>query len=66
MNDPHWFKDAVFYEVYVRAFFDGNGDGHGDFRGLTAKLDYFAELGVDCLPASQPGLPSSPKILRRV
>lgn len=44
-----WFKDATFYEVYVRAFADGNGDGHGDFRGLTARLDYFTELGVDCL-----------------
>lgn len=46
---PLWFKDAIFYEVYIRAFADGNGDGHGDFRGLTAKLDYFKELGVDCL-----------------
>ena len=49
MNDALWFKDAVFYEVYVRAIADGNGDGHGDFRGLTARLDYFTELGVDCL-----------------
>jgi maltose alpha-D-glucosyltransferase / alpha-amylase len=49
MTDPLWFKDAVFYQVYVRAFADGNGDGHGDFRGLTSKLDYFAELGVSCL-----------------
>jgi maltose alpha-D-glucosyltransferase/alpha-amylase len=39
----------VFYEVYVRAFADANGDGHGDFRGLTERLDYFRELGVDCL-----------------
>jgi maltose alpha-D-glucosyltransferase/alpha-amylase len=44
-----WYKNAVFYEVYIRAFADGNGDGHGDFRGLTEKLDYFQELGVDCL-----------------
>src|SRR3990172_2834488 len=49
MNDGLWYKDAVFYEVYVRAFADGNGDGHGDFRWLTARLDYFTELGVDCL-----------------
>jgi maltose alpha-D-glucosyltransferase/alpha-amylase len=48
-NDPLWYKNAVFYEVYVRAFADGNGDGHGDLRGLTSKLDYFRELGVDCL-----------------
>ncbi|MEE4195947.1 MAG: maltose alpha-D-glucosyltransferase [Anaerolineae bacterium] len=44
-----WYKDAIFYEVYIRAFNDGNGDGHGDLIGLTEKLDYFKELGVDCL-----------------
>jgi len=44
-----WYKDAVFYEVYVRAFCDGNGDGHGDLQGLTSKLGYLQELGVDCL-----------------
>lgn len=45
----HWYQNAVFYEVYVRAFCDHDGDGHGDLRGLTKKLDYFQELGVDCL-----------------
>jgi maltose alpha-D-glucosyltransferase/alpha-amylase len=49
MNDALWFKNAVFYQVYPRAFADGNGDGHGDLRGLTQKLDYLQELGVDCL-----------------
>ena len=44
-----WYKEAVFYEVYLRAFFDSNGDGHGDLRGLTQKIDYLKELGVDCL-----------------
>jgi maltose alpha-D-glucosyltransferase/alpha-amylase len=44
-----WYKDAVFYQVNIRAFADGNGDGHGDLIGLTRKLDYFRELGVDCL-----------------
>jgi maltose alpha-D-glucosyltransferase / alpha-amylase len=44
-----WYKDAIFYEVYVRGFYDANGDGNGDLIGLTAKLDYFQELGVDCL-----------------
>lgn len=44
-----WYKDAIFYEVYIRAFKDGNGDGHGDLIGLTEELDYFKELGVDCL-----------------
>ena len=49
MNAPAWYKDAVFYEVYVRAFNDSNADGHGDLRGLTQKLDYLQDLGVDCL-----------------
>ncbi len=45
----YWYKDAVFYEVYVRAFNDSNADGHGDLRGLAQKLDYLQDLGVDCL-----------------
>jgi maltose alpha-D-glucosyltransferase / alpha-amylase len=49
LDDPLWFRDAVFYEVYVRGFYDSNGDGIGDFRGLTEKLDYLEWLGVDCL-----------------
>jgi maltose alpha-D-glucosyltransferase / alpha-amylase len=44
-----WYEEAVFYEVYVRAFKDGNGDGHGDLHGLTEKLDYLQTLGVDCV-----------------
>ncbi|GAB4531557.1 MAG: hypothetical protein Kow0063_10970 [Anaerolineae bacterium] len=44
-----WYKDAIFYEVFVRAFADGNGDGIGDLRGLTDRLDYLQDLGVDCL-----------------
>jgi maltose alpha-D-glucosyltransferase/alpha-amylase len=47
--EPLWFKRAVFYEVHVRAFFDANGDGVGDFRGLTEKLDYLQWLGIDCI-----------------
>jgi len=47
--DPLWYKDAVFYEVAVRAYKDGNGDGHGDLHGLTEKLEYLQTLGVDCL-----------------
>jgi maltose alpha-D-glucosyltransferase/alpha-amylase len=46
---PEWFKTAVFYEVLVRSFMDGDGDGSGDFRGLIDKLDYLQWLGVDCL-----------------
>ncbi len=49
MNDPLWFKDAVFYELHVKAFCDGNDDGIGDFRGLIGKLDYLEWLGVDCI-----------------
>ncbi len=48
-SDPHWYRRAVFYEVLVRGFFDGNQDGTGDLQGLTAKLDYLEWLGVDCL-----------------
>jgi maltose alpha-D-glucosyltransferase/alpha-amylase len=44
-----WYKDAVFYEVHVKAFADGDGNGIGDFAGLTANLDYVKDLGVDCL-----------------
>ena len=38
--DPLWYKDAIIYELHVRAFYDSDGDGVGDFRGLTEKLDY--------------------------
>jgi maltose alpha-D-glucosyltransferase/alpha-amylase len=46
---PSWFKTAVFYEIHLRGFFDGNGDGSGDFRGLIEKLDYLQWLGIDCI-----------------
>ena len=49
IDNPLWFKDAIFYEVYTRAYADSNGDGHGDLRGLTQKLDYIKSLGVDCI-----------------
>ncbi len=48
-KDPLWFKDAVIYELHVRAFYDSNGDGIGDFNGLIQKLDYLQDLGVNCL-----------------
>ncbi|GAC1303973.1 MAG: maltose alpha-D-glucosyltransferase [Vulcanimicrobiaceae bacterium] len=48
-SDPLWFKDAVIYQVHVKAFFDSNGDGIGDFRGLTEKLDYIKDLGATCV-----------------
>src|SRR5699024_9351619 len=48
-SDPLWYKDAIIYEVHVRAFRDSNGDGRGDFRGLTEKLDYLRDLGVTAI-----------------
>ncbi|HEY7167360.1 MAG TPA: maltose alpha-D-glucosyltransferase [Candidatus Binatia bacterium] len=48
-DTPLWYKDAVIYEVHVRAFCDGNGDGIGDFPGLTQKLDFLQDLGVTAL-----------------
>ncbi|HYO84616.1 MAG TPA: maltose alpha-D-glucosyltransferase, partial [Bryobacteraceae bacterium] len=48
-NDPLWYKDAVIYELHVRAFRDSNGDGMGDFRGLAEKLDYLQDLGVNTI-----------------
>ena len=47
--DPLWYKDAILYELHVRAFFDSNGDGIGDFAGLIQKLDYLRDLGITCL-----------------
>ncbi|RJQ40891.1 MAG: maltose alpha-D-glucosyltransferase [Anaerolineaceae bacterium] len=44
-----WYKNAVFYEVSARAYYDSNGDGIGDLKGLTQKLDYIKHLGVDCI-----------------
>ena len=48
-SEPLWYKRAVFYEIHIRGFFDDNGDGSGDFRGLTEKLDYLEWLGIDCI-----------------
>jgi maltose alpha-D-glucosyltransferase/alpha-amylase len=44
-----WYKDAVVYQLHVRTFCDSNGDGIGDFRGLTTKLDYLQELGINAI-----------------
>ncbi|HEY2343758.1 MAG TPA: maltose alpha-D-glucosyltransferase, partial [Chthoniobacteraceae bacterium] len=49
MHNKPWFKDAVIYEVHVKSFYDSNGDGIGDFRGLIEKIDYFTELGVTAI-----------------
>jgi len=49
MSDPLWYKDAVLYEVHVRAFSDSGDDGMGDFAGLTAKLDYLQDFGITAI-----------------
>ena len=48
-DDPEWYKDALIYELHVRAFADSNGDGIGDFAGLVEKLNYLANLSVTTL-----------------
>ena len=48
-SDPLWYKDAIIYELHVRAFADSNNDGIGDFQGLMSRLDYLQDLGVTCL-----------------
>lgn len=48
-GDPLWYKDAIIYQVHVKSFFDSNNDGTGDFPGLTSRLDYIAELGVNTI-----------------
>lgn len=60
VNDPLWYKTAVFYELYVRAFKDSNSDGWGDLRGVAQQLDYIKYLGIDAIWL----LPISPSPLR--
>ncbi len=48
-KDPLWFKDAIFYELSVRSFYDSNSDGIGDFPGMIQKLDYLEDLGINAL-----------------
>jgi maltose alpha-D-glucosyltransferase/alpha-amylase len=49
MRSADWYRDAVFYQLHVKSFADSDGDGIGDFRGLTSRLDHLERLGVDCL-----------------
>ena len=44
-----WYKNAIFYELYIRGFQDSNSDGRGDFIGLTSRLEYLRDLGVNCI-----------------
>ena len=48
-NKLHWYKDAIIYELHIKAFCDSNGDGIGDFNGLMEKLDYLQDLGVTAI-----------------
>ncbi len=49
MGDPLWYKEAIIYELHVKCFYDSSGDGIGDFKGLTEKLDYLQDLGVTAI-----------------
>ena len=49
MADALWYKDAIFYELHVKAYCDSNADGIGDFQGLISRLDHLRDLGVDCI-----------------
>src|SRR3954462_8783323 len=48
-SDTQWYRDAIFYQIHVKSFFDSNNDGVGDFEGVTEKLDYIRDLGVTAL-----------------
>ena len=49
MSEPTWWRDAVVYQIYPRSFADANGDGMGDLRGITSRVDYLSALGVDAV-----------------
>ena len=49
LQHPLWHKDAIIYQLHVKSFFDANGDGSGDFQGLTQKLDYLAQLVINTI-----------------
>ena len=48
-SQADWYKDAVIYQLHIKAFFDANNDGIGDFKGLTSRLDYIQALGVNTI-----------------
>ena len=48
-KNSNWWKEAVIYQIYTRSYADSNGDGIGDLNGITAKLDYLADLGIDVI-----------------
>lgn len=48
-SDPKWWNEAVIYQIYPRSFQDSNGDGEGDLKGITSRLEYVRDLGVDAI-----------------
>ena len=64
-TDPSWYKDAVVYQLHIKAFFDANDDGIGDFRGLTDKLDYVKDLGVNTVWLLRSTVAAARRRLRR-
>src|SRR5690606_30384313 len=48
-DNVHWYKDAIIYELHIKASYDSNGDGVGDFQGLLEKLDYLEDLGATAI-----------------
>ncbi len=56
MSDPNWWRQAAVYQIYPRSFYDANGDGLGDIKGITAKVPYLKELG-DRRRLAEPVLP---------
>ena len=66
-SQADWYKDAVIYQLHIKAFMDSNGDGIGDFEGLTQRLDYVRDLGVtalELLPVFQFDFSVSRKMIR--
>jgi alpha-glucosidase len=49
LNDPKWWQNAVFYQIYIRSFADSDGDGLGDMAGIASRLPFLSELGVDAI-----------------
>ncbi|MDP5051877.1 MAG: alpha-amylase family glycosyl hydrolase, partial [Candidatus Planktophila sp.] len=49
MKSSPWWKEATIYQIYPRSFFDSNGDGEGDLKGITSKLQHVQDLGVDAI-----------------
>jgi len=48
-EEKPWWQNAIFYEIFVRSYYDSDGDGVGDFNGITEKLDYLANLGIEAM-----------------